>query len=369
MKSRLLSHIALKFAKHPENVANESLCFILNADMQAPKKLLAAIKRQDLADSIISFRSELSTEDNGRPDVAGVGADGRLPLIVEGKFWASLTDNQPTNYLKELDANGVLIFACPESRTSCLKDELEERTQLEFEYVDTAFFRAAHNDQTLVIIDWLSILSIIDEYASLNNTVLSNDIHQLKALCSQMDGEGFHPLSQSDLNEHHGRLCDQLSATIDLARERLRSREYCDFSGVKASAWRLGYGFFVKLHAFGCQVYFSTKGWYSYETKTPYWIGVQSSDWKPDKSILDRFNTIEKYSGRVHFDGSQVHIAIPMKTGLDQEQLTEHIAAEVDGVSAVLGEMSEERLSRFVETHPEEYCSVTQKGTDATTSC
>ena len=336
MKSRLLSHIAFKFAKHPENVANESLCFILNSDGMASKKLLAAINREDLTNSITGFQSELSTDDNGRPDIAGVGVDGKLPLIIEGKFWASLTDNQPTNYLKALDEDGVLIFVCPESRTSRLKDELEDRSKIIFEYVDNAYFKATHNNQTLVIIDWISVLSIIEEYASLNNTALSNDIQQLKALCSQMDSKGFLPLSYSDLNEYHGRLCDQLSSTVDMVKDRLKNRTHCDLSGLQSFTGRQANGFYLRLCGLACRISFSTIDWHSKEPKTPYWLGLQSAEWEPDKTIYNKFKTIPEFKDRVDFDGKYSMIAIPLKRGLDQEQLIDHISKEVDKVAEVL---------------------------------
>lgn len=54
------------------------------------------------------FVTELATKSNGRPDVTG------LQIIIEGKFWTNLTDNQPVNYLKELSGNRRLLFLLSE---------------------------------------------------------------------------------------------------------------------------------------------------------------------------------------------------------------------------------------------------------------
>lgn len=336
MKSRLLAHIAFKFTSHPENVANECLCFILNQDPMAVQKLCSAISKSEMASDICEFRSELSTEQNGRPDISAIGKSGDIPFIIEGKFWASLTENQPHNYLKELKDGGVLLFVCPEMRASRLKDELEVRTGEKFEYIHSSYFMAVCGNKTIYIMDWIKVLSAIDAYASANDSDLSNDIKQLTALCSQMDSEGFLPLSLGDMNEYHGRLCDKLSLVIDSLRERLRNKDYMDFSGLKAGGWRLGYGVYATVHGYGCQIYFSASAWYRHDVKTPYWIGIESPDWKPDRSIYDKFNAIDKYNGTILFDGSFVQIPLPLKCGLDEEQLLDHLAKQIDDIAIIL---------------------------------
>jgi hypothetical protein len=60
-----------------------------------------------------------------RPDISGNDMQGNEKIIIETKFWSSLTDNQPVEYLNRLNENTVLIFICPKLREFSLLDEIE----------------------------------------------------------------------------------------------------------------------------------------------------------------------------------------------------------------------------------------------------
>ena len=54
-----------------------------------------------------------SSDDQAIPDLIGIGRDGTTPLVVEVKFDATLTPNQPVTYLDRLSAttaNGCWRF-------------------------------------------------------------------------------------------------------------------------------------------------------------------------------------------------------------------------------------------------------------------
>jgi hypothetical protein len=80
-----------------------------------------------------SWRSQASSaDDSSIPDlVAEVG--GRQKLIIEAKFWASLTENQPLGYLDRqsrqfgADEDRLLVFLAPTRRRHLLTAELEQR--------------------------------------------------------------------------------------------------------------------------------------------------------------------------------------------------------------------------------------------------
>ena len=109
----LFAQMALKFADHPENIAVEALGHILS---QSP------LARQGLEDvlrsggsqigSITRVETQLSGEDGARPDLAGFDEQGVIHLLIEAKFWAGLTDNQPNNYLARLSDGGACGPCC-----------------------------------------------------------------------------------------------------------------------------------------------------------------------------------------------------------------------------------------------------------------
>ena len=68
---------------------------------------------------IAQVRTQATGEEGERPDLAGFDRNGRERVLVEAKFWAGLTDNQPIAYLERLPANrpGALLFDLDPCRT------------------------------------------------------------------------------------------------------------------------------------------------------------------------------------------------------------------------------------------------------------
>ena len=121
MQNSLLAHIASNFIAEYENVANSSIAYLLNEypASQAALKSILGLKAVPTY-----YMNELSAGINGRPDVTGLNSEGGKSVIIEGKFWANLTQNQPSNYLKELAPEGKILFLAPRSlsdnRYECL---------------------------------------------------------------------------------------------------------------------------------------------------------------------------------------------------------------------------------------------------------
>ena len=124
MQKSLLTHIASKFISEYENVANSSVAYLLN---EYPAAQVALKNNTDVDKVPTHYITELSTTVNGRPDVTGLDIDDRKVIIIEGKFWANLTQNQPNNYLKELADGGKLLFLAPDKRLSSLKVDIRKR--------------------------------------------------------------------------------------------------------------------------------------------------------------------------------------------------------------------------------------------------
>ena len=124
MQNSLLAHIASNFISEYENVANSSIAYLLN-EYPVSREVLKEVLKLDCAPTY--YVTELSTKSNGRPDVTGLDDNGNKSVIIEGKFWANLTDNQPVNYLKELSPGGKILFLAPDKRLTSLKQELNIR--------------------------------------------------------------------------------------------------------------------------------------------------------------------------------------------------------------------------------------------------
>ena len=110
MQNSLLAHIASNFITEYENVANSSIAYLLNEYPAAQEALKCVLGVENVPTYYVT---ELSTDSNGRPDVTGLDDHGGKSVIIEGKFWANLTRNQTSNYLKEITDEGNKLFLAP----------------------------------------------------------------------------------------------------------------------------------------------------------------------------------------------------------------------------------------------------------------
>lgn len=92
----LLAHLASRLTGRTETLATEALGYILDRSVAARRALRAMVSEgADDVGEIVSARTEVTGEENERVDLVGFDADGDERVLVEAKFWAGLTDNQP----------------------------------------------------------------------------------------------------------------------------------------------------------------------------------------------------------------------------------------------------------------------------------
>ena len=315
MQNSLLAHIASNFISEYENVANSSVAYMLNNYSAARKALACTVGLESVPEYYIT---ELSTQANGRPDVTGLDSSGNRKIIIEGKFWANLTDNQPNNYIKELAHNGRILFLSPDKRVVSLKVEIEKRLNDKF-YDD------------IVICSWSTLLSRIEhENNKIHNSRLSSDLFQLRELCQKMDVEGMPPLSESDLDPMHGRIASNFADIIDECNAILREWESSDFNKLKTTPQKYGYGFYFKACGFGCYLHFDTNKWFTRKIGTPVWLSIQDNNWNYSYKIshflreYDPTNSIESDYG------------IIFHPGMDKADVTHSIVEKVKDVLEML---------------------------------
>ena len=318
MQESLLSHIASHFISEYENVANSSIAYLLN-QYPAPRNVLKNILEVESVPSY--FVTELSTISNGRPDVTGLDANGEKQIIVEGKFWANLTENQPVNYLKELVENGRLLFLVPDKRKSSLYMEIQKRV--------------GDKDEKIYIVSWNHFLDLVEvENSKDHNPALISDLVQLKQLCLKMDEEGMPPLSQSDLDPMNGRIAYQFASLINECKLVLREWDKTDFTKLQTSASTGWNGVYFRVFDFGCKLYFSSYRWYTSQTATPIWIEILDRDFNKSSKIYHFLNRID--ADNAYLEKETVLYGIMLKAGMDKTQIIDHI---VDSVKNILSQL------------------------------
>lgn len=237
---RILGHLAQRFAVSEENLATEALTWLLGRSAAARAALvgLARTIGVDVPDEL-RFVGQVGSPDTGRPDVVGLDSNSRERLLIEAKFAAALTDQQPRGYLKRLppDIDGMLLVVAPTVRRATLWVELL-RAVPELaaiapspSAVPTAGVLSvkAGASTTLALVSWRSLVSrVLDALRAADESLLARDAEQLLALTETMDSAAFAPLRPGDLDTRTARQIAQLHLVIDSAppyrREQPRRR-------------------------------------------------------------------------------------------------------------------------------------------------
>src|SRR5258705_2479960 len=125
----LLADLALRLASSPEDVATEALTLILGRSRPSANALNSLIHQwtTDSRCDVVRWKSQVAAADDARTDMEGEDGKGAVCVILENKFDAALTANQPATYLRRLPRDyGVLAFVAPSRRLNALQLEIAE---------------------------------------------------------------------------------------------------------------------------------------------------------------------------------------------------------------------------------------------------
>jgi hypothetical protein len=223
----LLAHLSLQFARSEENCATEALTFLLRGSPEARGALhdyVARLFGVDLSPHL-TYRSQVTDAETGRPDVVGTDPADADQLVIEAKFWAGLTDKQPGAYLERLRAGepGVVLVVAPAARLQSLWRELlvnlaEYRSEpvASADHEPGRYEKPLQSGHILALRSWREVLNELD--GRLRATGLGDwlaDLEQLRGLTERMDQTGFLPLQPEDLDMRTAR---QLRSLFPLVR-------------------------------------------------------------------------------------------------------------------------------------------------------
>ena len=296
----LLAHLVPKFASHPENVAVEALGHIL-AHSVAARAALADLLRDGGADvgPIARVTTQTTGEGGERPDLAAVDERGAERLLIEAKFWAGLTENQPVRYLERLpiDEPSALLVVGPESRRASLWAELRKPVDDAdgFDWQDATRTpdlpcAAVGGGRRLLLTSWTALLG---RMASRANGVLDTDaeldIRQLRGLADRMDEEAFLPLRSEELGPEVPRRLPGLQRLVGEALRSLKGSGFANEIG-GASASATSHGRYVTIG--GARAWFGI--WY------PAWASLRATPlWLQLLARADRGMPIEAVRRRL----------------------------------------------------------------------
>ena len=336
-RDTLLAHLAWRLSDRHEDIAVEALGFILRSEVT--RNALRHLLRDGGVDvgPIARVATQVDSEDGTRPDLAGFDQQGEENVLIEAKFWAGLTHNQPKAYLDRLTPGKALLFVAPGSRVEALWIELCQRTGVgvpdpadhtaEVKSVD------AREEKRLILTSWTYLLGRLE----LAGDELANiAIRQLRGLAQRVDESSFPPLRADELAPDLARRLLGLRKLVDDATARSGKDGFISTQGLRVTPRPTGYGRYLLLEGvgawFGLDFALWARGSYP---ATPLWLVLAEDDWTKNlaKARVALRRWIHESQPRCFDEGSRVLVPINLPQGVEYEAVLDSVVEQLRSVA------------------------------------
>lgn len=185
------------FTQRAEYAAVGALEHILS-NSGAARAALADTLREGgtTVDSIAEVRTQATDEERNAPFLVCLDDSGAERVLIEAKFWANLTPNQPNAYLKQLKEQArsrpvAVLFVAPAARLEALWGELNLQADREFQLFVVTTPSGLHaatvsgGDRRLMSASWTKLLGLMEWKANM----AGEKIRQLRELSNRMNSE------------------------------------------------------------------------------------------------------------------------------------------------------------------------------------
>jgi hypothetical protein len=335
----LLGQFYTRIKGSQEDIASEGLTYVLqrsSAARQALSKIIQTDSGLVLED--INYSTQNVGEKLERPDISGIDKNGKEVVILEAKFWASLTDNQPVEYLRRLGDSSVLMFITPTLRVRPIFSEIQIRlTQAGIDFIpDNINHSFSLNNQKVIVKTWSEILQAIRlQLAQANEQTLLSDIDQIIGLCETIDSNSFQPYQSGDFSPSIAKKINSYYNLVDSVINELKKRGLADTSSLIAAPHRYGYTRYFKMGTMGLSLQVRFDFWEKI-ADTPFWICLKDDttngkNWtltEPFKAKIK--NTVAKNSG-IPYESNNRELFIPVYplTDKTEDLVTNNMANQI----------------------------------------
>jgi len=339
----LLGQFFSRIKGSQEDIASEGIVYILESSEIARDAINIFIHNNvGISLNNINYISQSVGENKERPDISGKDENGNEVIIIEAKFWSSLTGNQPNEYLKRLKENSVLLFICPKLRVISLTTEIE--TKLKSGDVD---YKYNHNKYTIdgnkhiFITDWSTVLEMLKNALVNNNEkTLVSDIDQIIGFCEIIDNNTFHPIADIDLSPSIAKRINSYCDLLDKIVDRLKSSVNANTNGLRATAQKYGYLRYLNIDKYGVSIELNMKMWELF-VDTPFWLTIRynNTPWEqPErlKSVLKSISQILNTRIFKNVNNDDLCFPIVPKTYEVEEKVMDDIENTIKSILAEL---------------------------------
>jgi hypothetical protein len=203
----LLAGLLPYFSDGGENVATAALVHILDAYPRLREAFVIWVAPFPTADQIRLLRvaGQARVSLGIQPDICFKRETNGVEviLLVEVKFSAGLTPQQPVEYVKSLCRNepSGLVFICPDSRMTELKFMCVKRCVHEWpDWNVNAEGKISVGNSFISFRGWRETIRHLNQIAKENHDMAAvTDLSQLEGLRIAMEGSAIEPFSHSEL--------------------------------------------------------------------------------------------------------------------------------------------------------------------------
>ena len=264
-------------------------------------------------------------------------------MLIEAKFWAGLTGNQPNVYLKRLPPGMALLFVAPELRIVTLWSKLRclagvghlrsDPDETDFKSVTTGA------GKRLMLISWRRLL---DRLEAAGDSQLRSEIQQLRGVADRYDADAFLPLRQEEFAPEIPRRLLGLRRLVDDATMEAVEQGYADIEGLKATPTANGYGRYLRLRGSGAWFGIASDLWArgSYPD-TPLWLRFwrwvgdpNEAQWPGTLTALGRWMRKDP-PGALEHDGGII-VPIHLRTGVEYDEVLNAVVERLQRVADLI---------------------------------
>ncbi len=349
-RETLLAKVVPVFASSTEDVAVEALGHILS-ESEATRRTLSDILHVGGAavGQIARVRTQPTGGEDERPDLAGFDQHGRERVLIEAKFWAGLTANQPLTYLERLPEQepSALLFVAPAARIEPLWTELHRRvsksssgiTLESFQEAEMLRSAAAGGARRLMLTSWKNLLARMAAAAgAAADSHTETDIRQLQGLTVREDTGAFLPLRPEEFGPEFPRRMLRLRELVDDVTERGVQAGWADWSRVQVQDW--GYGRYLGLG--GEDVWFGINFYdWARHRDTPLWLWFYTA--RVDVEKVRRALESPRRQSPPEVLPSDWGLVVPIElpVAVEYEAVLDAVVARLAEIAAILSESRE----------------------------
>lgn len=273
-----------------EDIASESLTYILNKSIKARQTINQIINlNTGLNFTDLSYKTQNVGDKLERPDISGINENGKESLLIEAKFWSSLTSNQPNEYLNRLEDNTVLIFLVPKLRRRAIYEEVLNKIAEKFSDIETEpknlKIKINQTNKFIIIKSWNEVLNAIrSELLQEKNQSLISDIDQIIGFCETIDNNSFQPMIDSDLSPSiPKKICSYYDIVDQVVREIKNRIDEPSIKILRTGGAKYDYVKYFSIKNIGMGMCLKMEFWSKY-TDTPFWLFIGEKKVKHWKS-------------------------------------------------------------------------------------